>query len=865
MKDKDDQPPQQSDPEATDWLAPNSETPLTDDDATEFDDSTEQHETDPEERTDLEDISIGAETFFEHPSSAALSQQLMVGQRIKDRFEIVALLGRGGMGSVYKALDLRKQEARDRQPFVALKCLNEDFARHPQALIALQREARKSQSLAHPNIVTVYDFDRADDRVYMTMEYLRGRPLDRVIAAQNETGKPKNEVLPLIRDMCAALSYAHSQNIAHADLKPANVFLTDKGAKILDFGIARAVADIGAGGDQTVFDPSELGALTPAYASHEMLNGAEPEPKDDVYALGCIIYELLTGQHPYQKRRADEAEQLRLRPARPKDLNRREWRVLEKALSFRRESRLDSVESLQAAFEPQSPLMLWAGAAVVLLIAGASWLSLQQGQEIAKVDSERLRETVVRETRIDLARQDLLAALQTPEFSESWLASRRAEVLRFVDDVPGPYPQLTAVWHTIASDWLSALEQGLQRWKSASAGEPERSAQSLRRDFALMKDWLNLPLAAASETADYQSIALGLEHLESEMEAFLLQRDTERVAQAAAAEAARLEAEQKRLADAAAAERRRQQQAVKAAAAAKQQKIDELAASLRSELSCDPNGLSQRYQDWQSLMALQSSAAQQGANRLQERLLSCLRAIEQRSTAGAQAFLDIARQNWPGFQRLSAWRVDVCADTKPSSTPGSSISRARCRDTWTGGKGPDLVALPAMDGRRLLLGRYETSIAEFNRFCHQHSGCKPAEGSDRYPITGRSLAEYRAYLTWLSEKSGFVYRFPTLAEWRFAHPEDRGEPDPNRNCVFEGLGIRKGGRPVSVRSGKASHWGTVNSLGNAAEAVRRDGTWLAVGGSHSDPLDRCLPDMRKSWDGLPNELIGLRPLRELRN
>lgn len=861
MKDQDDKRSQKPEPEATDWLAPDAETPLTADDPTIIDDSTALHHSDADEQTQFTDMSVGVDTFFEHPSSEALSQQLMVGQRIKDRFEIVALLGRGGMGSVYKALDLRKQEARDRQPFVALKSLNEDFARHPQALIALQREARKSQSLAHPNIVTVYDFDRADDRVYMTMEYLRGQPLDRVIAAQNETGKPKEEVLPLIKDMCAALSYAHSQNIAHADLKPANVFVTEKGAKILDFGIARAVADIGGGGDQTVFDPAELGALTPAYASYEMLNGAEPEPKDDVFALACIIYELLTGLHPYQKRRADEAEQAGLKPARPTVLNRREWRALEKALAFRREDRLADVDALQTAFEPKSPLVLWAGAAVVLLIAGASWLSLQQGQEIAKVDTERLRETVVRETRIDLARQDLLNALQTPALNEAWLVSRSAEAQNFVDEVPGRHPELTAVWHRIASDWLSALEQRMQQWKTASADQFEASERDLRTDIALVKDWLSMPLAAAADSADYQSIALGLEHLESEINGFSAQRNAERAAQAAAAEAARREAEQKRLAEEAVAERRRQQQAAKAAAAAKQQNIDALVATIRSELSCDQNGLSQRSQDWQALMALQSSAAQQTANRLQDHILSCLKAIEPRSTASAQAFLDSARQNWPGFQRVAAWRVDDCADTKP----GDGSSRARCSDRWGNGKGPELVAMPPMNGQRFLLARYETSIAEFNQFCRHHSGCKPAQGSDRYPVTGRPVGEYQAYLKWLSDKSGFVYRFPSFSEWRFSHPEDRGEPDPNRNCVFEGLGIRKGGRPISVRSGKPAYWGTVNALGNAAEAVSKNGQWLAVGGSHSDALDRCLPDMRRGWDGSPDDLIGLRPLRELRN
>lgn len=843
MKDKDDTESQQPDPDAT----------VFDDDATLM------HESNPGDATELE-TSDGDDALFEHPSSAALSEQLMVGHRIKDRFEIVALLGRGGMGSVYKALDLRKQEARDRQPFVALKCLNDDFARHPQALIALQREARKSQSLAHPNIVTVYDFDRADDRVYMTMEYLRGNPLDRIITSQHESGLPKDQALPLIRDMCAALSYAHSQNIAHADLKPANVFVTDKGAKILDFGIARAVADIGGGGEQTIFDPSDLGALTPAYASLEMLNGVEPEPKDDIYALGCIVYECLTGRHPYDKQRADEAAKARLKPARPAHLSRREWRALERALAFEREHRLDSVDALLAAFEPRSPWLLWGSVAGVAVVAAVAWLSLEQGQEIAKVDSERLRQTVMQETRIDLARQDLLEALSRPQRDQSWIQARAAEARDFKQSAPQADPELTAAWNDIASSWLSAIAEQVQAGKTLDAESAEAAERALSKDIELLKQWLLHPLAAPAGSDDYQTIALGLEHIESQLQTLVEQRRKELAAKAAAEEAARREAEKQREAAAAAAERRRQQQAAKAAAKAKQEQIDGLVASLRSKLSCNQTALSQRYQDWQALVSLQSSMAQQNANRVQDRVLSCLAELEQRSTASARAFLDSARQFWPGFQRLSSWRLDECADAKA----GAGAARARCRDSWDGGRGPELVAMPPMEGRRFLLARFETSIAEFNEFCRQQSACRPAEGSDRYPVTGRAVAEYQAYLAWLSQKSGFVYRLPSLSEWRFAHPEDRGEPDPNRNCVFEGLGIRKGGRPVSVRSGKASHWGTVNSLGNAAEAVSRGDSWLAVGGSHSDPLDRCLPDLRQSWDGSPNELIGLRPLRELR-
>ncbi|MEL7451196.1 MAG: serine/threonine-protein kinase, partial [Pseudomonadota bacterium] len=166
---------------------------------------------------------------------------LAVDSVIKERFVLQAEIGKGGMGVVFKALDLRKQEALDRNPYVAVKVLNEEFKRHPESLKALQREARKAQDLAHPNIVNVFDFDRDGDDVYMTMEYLEGEPLDELIQKQAMSGLPKDEAFPIIRGMALALNYAHEKGIIHSDFKPANCFLNKDGVvKVFDFGIARA-------------------------------------------------------------------------------------------------------------------------------------------------------------------------------------------------------------------------------------------------------------------------------------------------------------------------------------------------------------------------------------------------------------------------------------------------------------------------------------------------------------------------------------------------------------------------------------------------------------------------------------------------
>ena len=113
-----------------------------------------------------------------------------VGDTLNGRFVLEECIGFGGMGTVYKALDLRKLEASDRKPYIAIKVLNVQFRGHPKSLIALQREARKAQALAHPNIVTVYDFDRDGPIVYLTMEYLSGKPLSQMLRTPGFKGMP---------------------------------------------------------------------------------------------------------------------------------------------------------------------------------------------------------------------------------------------------------------------------------------------------------------------------------------------------------------------------------------------------------------------------------------------------------------------------------------------------------------------------------------------------------------------------------------------------------------------------------------------------------------------------------------------------
>ncbi len=287
-------------------------------------------------------------------SAANVSKTLTVGSILQRRFVLKEVLGSGGMGTVYRATDLRRQEAQDQQPDVAIKVLNNEYRDDPELFIALQRETKKTQLLAHPNIVTVYDFDRDGSHVFMVMALLEGKSLSQFIREDCVGGMAFKKANGIIRGLALALAYAHKNNIIHSDFKPGNVFITDDDhVKVLDFGIACAAVRNESEHDETVFNARDLGALTPAYASLEMIQGKDPDPSDDVYALACVCYEILSGKHPYGKLSAEKALEVSLDVPVIKGLNRRQQNALNRALALTREQRTATVDTFLDDIEPQ--------------------------------------------------------------------------------------------------------------------------------------------------------------------------------------------------------------------------------------------------------------------------------------------------------------------------------------------------------------------------------------------------------------------------------------------------------------------------------------------------------------------------------
>lgn len=289
---------------------------------------------------------------------SARARELKAGDVLARRFVIEEKIGSGGMGSVFKARDLRREEAQDRHPYVAVKTLNVDLLQREDSLKILQREARKAQSLSHTNIVRVYDFDRDGQIMFVTMELLEGLSLEAMIRANGLTGTTFQNALPILGQVVSALEFAHAEGIVHSDLKPANILVLNNGrVKVIDFGIARAIPTPGLlTMDRTTFDIQALGALTPAYASPEMIEGLDPDPRDDVFAFACITYELLTGMHPFGRTPALAARVANLRPKRPAQLSASQWRVLQSGLELERSKRTASPARLIAGMQANPPI-----------------------------------------------------------------------------------------------------------------------------------------------------------------------------------------------------------------------------------------------------------------------------------------------------------------------------------------------------------------------------------------------------------------------------------------------------------------------------------------------------------------------------
>ncbi len=221
----------------------------------------------------------------------------MIGKKLQ-HYEIVAKLGEGGMGVVYKARDARLDR------FVALKVLPPEKTADPDRKRRFMQEARAASALNHPNIITIHDIGEAEGATFIAMECVEGRTLDQLIGPK---GLNLDEVIKFALQIAGALAKAHAAGIVHRDLKPSNVMVTGDGlVKVLDFGLAKLsepAAPVELAVTRTLAPVTQEGVIagTAAYMSPEQAEGKSVDARSDIFAFGALVYEMLTGRRAFQR------------------------------------------------------------------------------------------------------------------------------------------------------------------------------------------------------------------------------------------------------------------------------------------------------------------------------------------------------------------------------------------------------------------------------------------------------------------------------------------------------------------------------------------------------------------------------------
>ncbi len=279
------------------------------------------------------------------------------------RYLVERLLGVGGMGAVYRARDLLREQFGDPEPYIALKTLSDDFAEYPDAQALLYTEFALTARLSHRHVVRLYGFDVDADsqRTFITLELLKGPTLDQLLSERPD-GLAWDELCEIAVPLIKALAYSHSRGVIHGDLKPSNVILAEDGLRLFDYGLGQPLE--GVLKNLPRLSRNRFKAWTTRYAAPELLDGAEPSEASDVYALGCLLYEMASGRHPFRRLSAKQAKAMAL----DKELRRPPnlaygWPTLRAALAFDANKRTAHLTQLLDIFRRPAPsrLQRWFG------------------------------------------------------------------------------------------------------------------------------------------------------------------------------------------------------------------------------------------------------------------------------------------------------------------------------------------------------------------------------------------------------------------------------------------------------------------------------------------------------------------------
>lgn len=268
-------------------------------------------------------------------------------QVVAGRYQLERILGVGGMAIVYRAYDRLAAHFNHPFPYVALKIFKDEFADFTDASYLLYSEYALLATLNHPNIIRAFQFDidTTTERAFLTLEFLKGMTLDQWLV-ENPMGTCLSKITPILLEIINAVEYSHQHNIVHGDLKPSNIMLTQKGCVLFDYGLGQMLT-----GDLSILPKisrKRFNAWTPRYAAPELLEDITLTAKTDIFALSCIIYELLTGQNPYY---IDKKTKYTIKPAKPKELSKKQWAALSCGLAIKPNDRVITAQELKIIFQ----------------------------------------------------------------------------------------------------------------------------------------------------------------------------------------------------------------------------------------------------------------------------------------------------------------------------------------------------------------------------------------------------------------------------------------------------------------------------------------------------------------------------------
>jgi serine/threonine protein kinase len=402
------------------------------------------------------------------------SDDLKPGSVLRRRYRIESVLGHGAMGTAFQALDEYRLETPPGGQRLAIKVLHASVAARAELLTELRQEFQQLQLLSHPNILRVFEFDRDGAVVFFTMELFSGAQLSRVLWERRLIPLGRAQALAAIRDIGAAIAHAHSRGVVHGDINPQNVVITMTGElRVRGFGAWHRSSRRTTAPDNEATLPS----ATAGYASCQMLEGEPADAGDDVFALACVAYLLLCGEHPFSKRTSIEARDAGLRPRRPPKLTNQQWQTLRAGLSFERSNRpadmqqwleqldlgaaakhlapLPELLESQSRQEPKSPFAVAAVSAVATAVAMIACLAAAGywivSRQIALPDIDRRVPAAAAPTHVEPASAPVpaavpiaAAALASPPAMPTSLASSSTKIELAADTLDSPATEVSA-------------------------------------------------------------------------------------------------------------------------------------------------------------------------------------------------------------------------------------------------------------------------------------------------------------------------------------------------------------------------------------------------------------------------------------